>query len=306
MRFGVQIPQEGVPFQAVLANARAAEDAGYDLVFIPDHLQGVAIATGAPAYEGWTTLTAVLTATSRVHGGLLVACEAFRPPAWFANACATLDHISGGRFVVGLGAGWYEAEFRSYGFPWGSGGERVARLDEYITAMKAAWRGEGYRGAHYAFEGTADLPVPLQQPHPPIWIGGQGDRMLDVIARHADVWNAPVLPAEEVALRADKLRTLCDGGRVPEITYEGPVWIDEDGDKIAARLERNRTSDNQVARTYARTAVAGTPEQVIARIRGYQEAGVTTFIAHFGKTTDLRGLQLFARTVMPAFEGETA
>jgi alkanesulfonate monooxygenase SsuD/methylene tetrahydromethanopterin reductase-like flavin-dependent oxidoreductase (luciferase family) len=302
MRFGVQIPQEGVPFQAVLEHARAAESLGYELVFIPDHLRGVAIAPGAPAYEGWTTLTGVLAGTSRVRGGLLVACEAFRSPAWFANACATLDHMSGGRTVVGLGAGWYEGEFTAYGFPWGSGAERVARLDEYASAMKAAWRGEGFHGSFYDFEGTPDLPKPLQQPHPPIWIGGKGPRLLEVAARHADVWNAPVLPPEEVALRAETLRKLCDDGPMPEVTYEGPVWIDTDGDKIAARLERNRDSENPVARTYARTAVAGTPEQVVARIREYEAAGVTTFVGHFGKTTDLRGTELFAREVMPEFE----
>lgn len=303
MRFGVQIPQEGVPFSAVLACAHAAEVLGYEDVFIPDHLRVVAAAPGAPAYEGWTTLTGVLMGTTRVRAGLLVASEAFRPPAWFANACATLDQMSEGRLIVGLGAGWYEDEYHAYGYPWAGGAARVARLDEYCDALHRAWRGEAHAGAHHTFAGTADMPVSVQRPHPPIWIGGQGPKLLEVVARHADAWNAPVLPPEEVAVRAERLAHLCeDSGRaMVEVTYEGPVWIDEDGDRLRARLARNRESENPVARTYARTAVAGTPEEIIDIVRTYRAAGVTRFVAHFGKTTDLRGLDLFARTVMPAF-----
>ena len=106
MKFGVQIPQEGVPFTAVLEHARAAERLGYETIFIPDHLNVVAVAPGSPAYEGWTTLTGALMGTERVRGGLLVACEAFRNPAWYANACATLDQMTGGRVIVGFGGNW--------------------------------------------------------------------------------------------------------------------------------------------------------------------------------------------------------
>jgi alkanesulfonate monooxygenase SsuD/methylene tetrahydromethanopterin reductase-like flavin-dependent oxidoreductase (luciferase family) len=303
MRFGVQIPQEGVPFTAVLEHARAAERLGYDTVFIPDHLNVVAVQSGSPAYEGWTTLTGVLQSTQRVHGGLLVACEAFRNPAWYANAAATLDHMSGGRVIVGIGAGWYEEEFAAYGFDWRSGRERVERLGEALEVMTRMWRGEGFEGRWYHAAGTDDCPRPLQQPHPPIWVGGQGPKLLAIAARFADAWNAPVLPPEEVASRADTWRKLCaeEGRPMIEITYEGPVWIDENAERIAARLEHNRASELAIARTYARTAVAGTPDQVIARIKEYAEAGVTHFVCHFGKTTDLRGTELFARAVIPAF-----
>ncbi|TMK55067.1 MAG: LLM class flavin-dependent oxidoreductase, partial [Actinobacteria bacterium] len=128
-------------------------------------------------------------------------------------------------------------------------------------------------------------------------------RMLDVVARYADVWNAPILSADEVAERAQVLRARCAGlGRPPvEITWEGPVWIDEDGDKIAQRLARNAASDNPTARRYAQVAVAGTPEQVISKVHAFADAGVTQFVCHFGKTTDLRGTELFARDVMPQF-----
>ena len=307
MRFGVQIPQEGVPFSAVLDHARAAERLGYDSVWIPDHLRAVAVPTGSPCYEAWTTLTGVLLGTERVLGGPMVLCEAFRNPAWLANAAATLDHMSGGRLVLGIGAGWYEGEYRAYGFSWGTGAERVERLGEALEIVTRFWRGQvgGYEGRYYRAEGTRDAPKPLQDPHPPIWVGGQGPKLLKLAARYADAWNAPVLSPEQVAERVETLRKLCEteGRPMVEVTYEGPVWIDEDEERIRSRIERNAAAENPTQRTYARTAIAGTPAQVAARIREYADSGVSHVVCHFGRTTDLRGTELFAREVIPAFAG---
>jgi len=305
MRFGVQIPQEGVPFSAVLDHARAAERLGYDSVWIPDHLRVVAAPPGSPCYEAWTTLTGVLLGTERVVGGPMVACEAFRNPAWLANAAATLDHMSNGRLILGIGAGWYEGEYLAYGYPWASGGERVERLGEALEIIARFWRGdgEGFEGRYYKAGGTADAPVPLQQPRPPIWVGGQGPKLLRLVARYADAWNAPVLSPEQLAERVETLKKLCESEDRPmvEVTYEGPVWIDADAERIHARIERNAKADNPTQQTYARTAIAGTPDEVTARIRDYAAAGVSHLVCHFGRTTDLRGTDLFAREVFPAF-----
>lgn len=295
IRFGVQIPQEGVPFSTVLQHARVAERLGYDSVFIPDHLRAVGVPTGSPCYEGWTTLTGVVMGTERIRAGNLVLCEAFRNPAWLANAAATLDAMSGGRLILGLGAGWYEDEFHAYGFDWRSGGERVARLEEALCVIEAMWRGEGFQGRYYRAEGTADCP----SAHPPIWVGGQGRTLLEVVARHADAWNSPPMPVEEVATRAERLRALTD--RPIEITYEGPVWIDEDEERLRQRLERNRRSDNPIARRYAEIAIAGTPSQVTKRLKEYAAAGVSHVVCHFGRADNTKGTELFARAVMPAF-----
>jgi F420-dependent oxidoreductase-like protein len=305
MRFGVQIPQEGVDFGAVLEHARAAEKLGYDSVWIPDHLRVVAVAPGSPCFEAWTTLTGVLMGTERVVAGPMVLSEAFRNPAWLANAAATLDHMSNGRLILGIGAGWYEGEYLAYGYPWASGGERVERLGEALEIITRFWRGdgEGFEGRHYRAAGTSDAPRPLQKPHPPIWVGGQGPKLLRLAARYADAWNAPVLSAEQIAERVETLRRLCeDAGRtMVDVTYEGPVWIDQDEERIENRLERNRTAENPTQRTYARVAIAGTPAQVTARLKEYAAAGVSHVVCHFGRTTDLRGTELFARDVMPAF-----
>lgn len=305
MKFGVQIPQEGVDFAAVLEHARAAERLGYESVWIPDHLRVVAVAPGSPCFEAWTTLTGVLLGTERVLGGPLVACEAFRNPAWLANAAATLDHMSNGRLILGIGAGWYEGEYRAYGYPWASGADRVERLGEALEIIKRFWSGdgEGFEGRFYRAEGTVDSPKPLQEPHLPIWVGGQGPKLLRLVARYGDAWNAPVLSPEQVAERVETLRKLCESEDRPmvEVTYEGPVWIDEDGERIRARVERNANAENPTQQTYARTAIAGTPEDVIKRVRDYADAGVSHLVCHFGRTTDLRGTELFASSVMPAF-----
>jgi alkanesulfonate monooxygenase SsuD/methylene tetrahydromethanopterin reductase-like flavin-dependent oxidoreductase (luciferase family) len=303
MEFGLLIPQEGARFADVLAHARLAETMGYDSVWVEDHLRVIAVPDGSPAFEGWTTLTALLARSERVKAGPLVLAEGFRNPAWLANAAATLDHLSDGRLLLGIGAGGYEAEFHSYGYDWVDGPQRAARLDEALSVIDAMWNRVPYTGRYYRCDGTLDCPRPLQQPRPPVWVGGKGDRLLRVAARHADVWNAPLLAPAEVAERASVLAGFAaDAGRpMPAVSVYVPVWIDEDGDRARARAERARASDNRNARLYGEVAIAGSPEDAIARIKEYQDVGVTHVVAHFGRADVTTGTELFARAVLPAF-----
>lgn len=303
MKFGLLIPQEGARFSDVLAHARLAETLGFDSVWVEDHLRVIAVPPGSPAYEGWTTLTALLAGTERVRCGPLVLAEGFRNPAWLANAAATLDHLSNGRLILGIGAGGYEAEFHSYGYDWLEGPARAERLAEALEVITAMWERRGFEGRHYSCDGTADCPQPLQQPRPPIWIGGRGRALLRVAARHADAWNAPLLTPAEIAERAEILRKECEalGRPMPEITYYGPVWVDEDAARVRARVERARASENRNVSLYGRVAVAGTPEDTILRLREYEEAGVGHFVCHFGRADVITGTELFARAVLPAF-----
>lgn len=303
MRFGVLIPQEGAAFTDVLEHARLAESLGFDSVWIEDHLRVIAVPPGTPAYEGWTTLTALAAGTSRIAVGPLVLAEGFRNPAWLANAAATLDHICGGRLILGIGAGGYEAEFHSYGYPWLEAPERAARLDEALSVVAAMWEGRPFEGRWYRCDGTDDCPKPLQQPRPPVWVGGRGASLLRVAARHADAWNAPLLTPEQVGERAARLRALCDeaGRPMPEITYYGPVWVDEDGHRASRRAEKARASELRNVRLYGEVAIAGSPDEVVKRIGEYAEVGVTHFVSHFGRADVTAGTELFARAVLPAF-----
>lgn len=303
MRFGVLVPQEGARFADVLAHARLAESLGFDSVWVEDHLRVIAVPPGSPAYEGWTTLTGLLAGTERIRCGPLVLAEAFRNPAWLANAAATLDHLCGGRLDLGIGAGGYEAEYASYGYEWLESRERAERLSEALAVLAAMWGGRPFEGRWYRCDGTADCPKPLQLPHPPIWVGGRGRALLRVAARWADAWNAPLLTPAEVAERAEILRKECEAldRPVPAITHYGPVWMDEDAERLERRLARARASENRNVRLYARVCVAGTPDAVIARLREYAAAGVSHFVCHFGRADVTAGTELFARTVLGAF-----
>lgn len=303
MRFGLLVPQEGARYADVLAHARLCERLGFDSVWVEDHLRVIAVPPGSPAYEGWTTLTGLLAGTSRIRCGPLVLAEGFRNPGWLANAAATLDHMCDGRLILGIGAGGYRAEFDSYGYEWLDGPARAARLEEALEVITALWEGRAFEGRHYRTDGTADCPKPFQQPRPPIWVGGRGRALLGVAARFADAWNAPLLTPAEVAERAEVLAKLCDeaGRPMPEVTYYGPVWMDADGDRMRARIERALASDNRNVRLYGRVAVAGTPDDVIARLKEYAAAGVTHFVCHFGRADVTAGTDSFAREVLPAF-----
>jgi len=303
MRFGILIPQEGAAFADVLAHARLAESLGYDSVWVEDHLRVIAVPPGSPAYECWTTLTGLLAGTERMMAGPLVLAEGFRNPAYLASAAATLDQLSKGRLILGIGAGGYEAEFRSFGYEWLESTERAERLGEALEVITGMWEGRAFEGRWYRADGSADCPKPFQDPRPPIWVGGRGDSLLRVAARFADSWNAPLLTPEEVAERAAKLRAFCDEAArpMPEISYYGPVWVDDDEDRMARRLERAHASENRNVRLYARVAISGTPEQAISRIREYADAGVTHFVCHFGRADVTSGTEAFAKTILPAF-----
>lgn len=303
MEFGLLIPQEGARFSDVLAHARLAESLGFDSVWVEDHLRAIAVPDGEPAYEGWTTLTALAAGTERIRCGPLVLAEGFRNPAWLANAAATLDHISRGRLILGIGAGGYEAEYHSYGYEWLAAGERAERLAEALDVIDAMWKGRVFDGGYYSCDGTVDCPKPLQQPRVPIWVGGRGASLLKVAARFADAWNAPLLTPRQIADRADRLKVLCDalGRPMPQITYYGPVWIDDDAERVRARVTKATSSPNRTVRLYGEVAIAGTPDDAIARLKEYEAVGVSHVVCHFGRADVTSGTELFARAVVPAF-----
>jgi alkanesulfonate monooxygenase SsuD/methylene tetrahydromethanopterin reductase-like flavin-dependent oxidoreductase (luciferase family) len=301
VRFGLLIPQEGVPFKAVLDHALLAESLGFDDVWVEDHLRTIAVPPGEPAYEGWTTLTALLARTTTIKAGPLVLAEAFRNPALLANMAATLDQLSGGRLILGLGAGGYQAEYASYGFDWLPPSKRAAKLGEYIHVIKAMWGRRAFEGEYYRCDGTEDCPQPLQEPHPPMVVGGKSDHILKIVAEHDVDWNVPLLTPEEVVERKAKLDALAPNARNGCATWYGPCWIDEDPLRLQRRLDKANASTNRTTTLYARAAIAGTPAQVTARIHDYIEAGIDGFVFHFGRADVTKGTELFAKTVLPAF-----
>jgi F420-dependent oxidoreductase-like protein len=172
---------------------RDADELGYHAVWDYDHFYGLAD-PATPTLEGWTTLAAMGVITRRARVGCMVTGVTYRHPAVLANEAVTVDHISGGRLEFGIGAAWHEPEHQGYGIPFPSNGTRVAMLDEALTVIKLLWTEDkaSFEGKFWRLEEALCNPKPVQSPHPPIVVGGMRPKMLQVIAKHANEWNAPI------------------------------------------------------------------------------------------------------------------
>ena len=307
VRFGIQTPQEGATYDALATHWREADALGFDSVWLDDHLYSVVRPPGEPQMEAWTLLAALARETRRIEIGILVTCNSYRSPALVAKLAATVDVLSGGRLVHGMGAGWYESEYRGYGYDFPPVGVRLAQLDEALTLQKLLWREEraSFSGRHYRLHEAWCSPKPVRRPHPPILIGGGGERvLLRLVARHADVWNGSGDVAE-FGRKLDVLRAHCAAeGRsfdAIEKSWFGNVIIDADAARADARLARVAAAWGMSEAQMASRALAGTPERVVERVREYAALGVTHFIGMYGRVDDLRSTRLFAERVLPAF-----
>lgn len=307
VRFGIQTPQEGATYDALATHWREADALGFDSVWLDDHLYSVVRPPGEPQMEAWTLLAALAHETRRIEIGILVTCNSYRSPALVAKLAATVDVLSGGRLVHGMGAGWYESEYRGYGYDFPPVGVRLAQLDEALTLQKLLWREEraSFSGRHYRLHEAWCSPKPVRRPHPPILIGGGGERvLLRLVARHADVWNGSGDVAE-FGRKLDVLRAHCAAeGRsfdAIEKSWFGNVIIDADAARADARLARVAAAWGMSEAQMASRALAGTPERVVERVREYAALGVTHFIGMYGRVDDLRSTRLFAERVLPAF-----
>lgn len=178
--FDEQARGSAIGWQEITATAEKAEAAGFSSLWVPDHLPWM--------WDGWTVLAALAAKTHRVRLGTLVSCAAFRPPAMIARIASTIDEISGGRVILGLGAGWYEPEFRAHGLPYA---RRVTRLEETLQIVRSLLSGEEvtYTGSFGRLDACSIHPRGAPRNTPPILVGGTSPRILGLAARHADVWN---------------------------------------------------------------------------------------------------------------------
>lgn len=205
---------------------RSADELGFHTIWNYDHFYGLGLGLGLglseheqPTLEAWTTLSAMAALTSRARIGCLVSGVTYRHPAVVANMAATIDHISGGRLTFGLGAAWHEAEHRGYGIDFPPAGTRIAMLDEALEIITQLWTRERttFRGRFWSLDEALCNPKPVQQPRPPIVVGGSGERKtLRVVAKHADEWNTPGSDPTEFARLSKILDEHCDAvGRAP-------------------------------------------------------------------------------------------
>ena len=190
IRFGIQTGQQGVEWSQMLDLWRKADAWGYDSLWNFDHFYAIFMQPESPCLEGWTTLAALAQATSRARVGTLVSGNTYRHPCVTAKMAATLDHVSGGRLNLGIGAGWFEVEHRAFGIEFKSTAARLAALDEACRIIKSMLTEERttFHGVHYTVTDALGFPKPVQRPRPPIMIGGRGERvLLRIVAEHADI-----------------------------------------------------------------------------------------------------------------------
>ena len=204
VRIGLKLSQQVNPIEAQREAWRMADEAGFDHIWPFDHLIALGNDPTRLIFDGWTILGAVAENTKRARIGLNVTGIPYRHPGLLAKIAVTVDHLSGGRLEMGIGAAWNEPEFTMYGIPFPSTADRIRAMDEACSVLKALWTEERatFKGRYYQLDRAIAEPKPLQKPYPPIWIGGVGPKLtLRVVAKHADVWNsnAPT-PADSVAL----------------------------------------------------------------------------------------------------------
>ena len=290
--------------------ARLAEEVGYDSVWVYDHFHNVPRPAHEAMFECWTTVAAVSQLTSRVRLGQMVGCNSYRSPALLAKMTSTIDVISGGRLDWGIGAGWYDHEYRGYGFEYPAPKVRIGMLREAVEIVKSMWTqpDTSYDGRYYKLDGAQCDPKPLQQPHPPVWIGGGGEQLtLRVVARHADRSNFGGKP-HEYAHKCDVLKGHCkDVGRdYDEIVKTwSPEMVVRETEKeiedLANAKLRGSVQWGEPFDSWRAGNLVGTPEQVAEKIRTYVDLGCTGFVTWCPDYPDDTSVRLFAEKVLPEF-----
>jgi len=302
---GLFFPQVGVDIQGLLERARACEESGFHSLWLADHLW----ARGLPDVdhlEIWTALSALAMGTGRLRLGSLVLCNSYRNPALVAKMAASLDQVSGGRLELGVGAGWMEEEYRGYGYNFPSIKVRIEQLDEALDVMRRLFTEPRatFQGKYYALDDAPNNPKPVQRPHPPITIGGSGERLLlRVVARHADRWNCPMNAGADLAHKLSILRSHCaEIGRDPAtiaVSEQVLVVLGKDDADFAQRWTMAKQLFGGFVDLDA-VAVRGTPDRVADGLRAKVANGVRLFTVMFGDLAPVETLRLFGERVLPA------
>lgn len=308
VRFGLCVPQQGLAFDEIVEVSLAAEKQGYDSVWIYDHLFSFPYPDVEPFLECWTTVTALALKTSRIRVGPLVLNNQYRYPSLVAKMGASLDVISGGRLILGMGAGarpsgralghrrlGYEPEHHAYGIPYPEDAiTRIKRLREAVKVIKKIWVEDDpvFEGSFYTISHAICMPKPVQKPHPPIWIGGAGVQLLRVVAELADGCNLPwdFTPGECKA-KLEYLKGLCrsagrDYDEIERSVAVGVVIAREE-EELKEKISRIREAFdpwytlNYTPYELRKGCIIGPPPYCIEKIQEFMRAGVTYFIFSF-------------------------
>ena len=325
MRFGLFIPQgwrldlAGIPvaghWAAMRDLARAADSLPFESVWVYDHFHTVPVPTGEATYETWSLMAAFAAATTRVRLGQMCTCTGYRNPAYLAKVAATVDVISGGRVEMGIGGGWYEHEWRAYGYGFPGAGDRLGMLDEGVQIMRQMWTTgtATLDGTYYQVDGAIGRPLPVQDGGIPLWIAGGGERKtLRIAARYAQYTNFDATP-EAFARKSEILARHCAaaGTDFGAITRSASfnVVIGETEREVAGKMAWLRAHYEPLVPARALEAeleefksegLIGTPEQITERLARTRDLGLGYAICYFADAAyDRSSIDLFADKVIP-------
>jgi F420-dependent oxidoreductase-like protein len=297
VRFGVHTGLQHTSIAELQSRWRRIEELGFEWISIWDHFYSADASGDAHSLEAITAHTALAATTERVTCGSLVYSAGYRHPAVLANAIATLDQVAQGRTVLGLGAGWLQAEYDAYGMHYGTPGQRLRMLDEYVQCVRGLLTQEltTFDGEFFHLHDARCEPKP-EQTRLPIWIGGGGEKVtLRIAAEHADGWNVPFISPDEWARKAGVLGAHCERlGRDPaEITKAVNVAMALTDEDLVRQFGR-------MAKAVRAGALVGSVQEMVDQVGAYVDAGASYVILALRAPFDVDGLERFAAEVLPA------
>src|SRR5436190_3125020 len=322
VKFGVLVPQgwhldlEDISdpeekFEAMVQVGVDAEKLGFDSIWLYDHFHTVPTAQLETNFECWISTAALARETSRVRIGQMVTCNSYRPPALLAKMASTVDVLSHGRLDFGIGAGWYEDEYNAYGYPFPDGPERLRMLGEALQIIHSMWT-EPYatfEGKHYQVRGAINEPKGVQKPHPPIWIGGGGEKVtLRLVAKYGDACNIGGISPDVYRHEFDVVRQHCEDvgrdyntiiksaevfthlvlpGQTPE---QATAKARKDAGRLTGKAEVSLEEFRQGNFRGYPQGFIGTPKEAIPLYNRLIEAGVEYFIVYLNNVVHLETL----------------
>lgn len=299
--FGIFMPQSGLSWDNLLGRTLLAERCGYHSLWVADHLISPRL-PGLAALECLAVVSALGAHTKQIRLGTLVLCNSFRNPALAAKSLSSIDHICGGRLEVGLGAGWLAEEYAAYGYEFPETAVRLRQLEESLQIIKAMFTKDfvTFRGRYYSVKEAPNEPKPLQKPHPPITVGGSGEKvMLRLVAKYADRWNCPA-GYRDFKAKLDALHAHCRNvgrdARTLQVSEQLLVCIGRESADVEQKWKAA-----QRLKPFVFTGIKGTPAELIEQLRERIARGISMFTIIFSDFGSAETIELFAREVMPAF-----
>lgn len=308
MKLGVFVPQgwrmdlNSIKLEdqwnTIINSASKIEELGYESIWVYDHFHTVPKPTQDPTYECWTLMSALSQTTSKVRLGQMCTCNSYRNPAYLTKVASNIDVMSNGRLEYAIGAGWYDHEYKAYGYDYPTAGIRLKMLEESLIIYKKMTTEENpsFNGEFYKIDGAINQPKPIQKPYPPLWVCGGGEKVtLKLLAKYGDYGNWDV-DVEGFIEKSKILQEHCDnvGRNFEEIgrTLHTNVLISENQKDLDTKIRKLSTYTNIPEDYYHERPLIGTKDKVFATLNQYKEAGCEYLIAYipdivWGDTVDI-------------------